>query len=230
MAWMLQLALNTISWHTKDFRCGTTTRTTHQSTTPKKPTPHFPFPSLWGGTFSLSCELRAAFVSPLKACGTSACNASGGATWHKLIFSLNLPSSLLQPLLTHSQFGQIFGPGGTKIDEEYDDPPVTLLRGPPGPPGTSGKDGRDGRDGSKGEPGEPGEPGSLGPRGLDGLPGEPGIEGPPGLPGYQGPPGEKGDRGDIGPPGLMGPPGLPGPPGYPGVKGDKGDRGDSVST
>ncbi|KAL9899287.1 collagen alpha chain CG42342 isoform 7-T7 [Glossina fuscipes fuscipes] len=121
---------------------------------------------------------------------------------------------------------RIYGPGGVK-DEDYDDPPVTLLRGPPGPPGMPGKDGRDGRDGLKGEPGEPGEPGSLGPRGLDGLPGEPGIEGPPGLPGYQGPPGEKGDRGDIGPPGLMGPPGLPGPPGYPGAKGDKGDRGDS---
>lgn len=159
------------------------------------------------------------------------CWGSDVATWHKLIFSLN--SGFVS--LSLSSFprlppAQIFGPGGTKlVEEDYEDPPVTLLRGPPGPPGNAGKDGRDGRDGSKGDAGEPGEPGSLGPRGLDGLPGEPGIEGPPGLPGYQGPPGEKGDRGDIGPPGLMGPPGLPGPPGYPGVKGDKGDRGDSVS-
>lgn len=127
----------------------------------------------------------------------------------------------------HCLFLQKFGQGGN--DDDYDEPQVTLLRGPPGPPGQNGVDGRDGKDGAKGDHGEPGEPGSLGPRGLDGLPGEPGIEGPPGLPGYQGPPGEKGDRGDIGPPGLMGPPGLPGPPGYPGPRGDKGDRGDSVS-
>lgn len=103
MARMLQLALNTISWHTKDFRCGTATRTRRTTTkTTPSPSASQSQSSPVGELFFLTCELRAAFVFPIKACGTSACNASGGATWHKLIFPLNLPSSLLQPLHSHT--------------------------------------------------------------------------------------------------------------------------------